>query len=76
MMSVKYRKCKVGYKFPKSQEQTKYLMYVDNIKILVKTDKELMSSIRIESQKIGIECGFETYALLIRKKINSLVSLF
>ena len=35
------RKCTVGYKFTKSQEKINHLMYMDDIKLFVKNEKEL-----------------------------------
>ena len=35
------RKCNYGYKFTKSQEKIKLLMYMDGIKLFAKTEKKL-----------------------------------
>ena len=51
---------KLGYKFTKSQEKVDYLMHMDDIQLFAKKEKELenlMQTIRIYSQKIGMECA-------------------
>ena len=45
-------------------------MYIDNIKLLAKKEKEvevLMQTIRIYSKDIGMEFGIEKCAILIMK---------
>ena len=64
------RKCTLDYKFTKSREKINHLMYMDNIKLLAKYDKELetlIQTISIYSQEMGMEFGVEKYAILIRK---------
>ena len=56
------RKCSVGYKFSKSQEKINHLMYLDDIKLFAKNEKELetlIHAVRIYSQDIGMEFGIE-----------------
>ena len=36
-----FKKCTVGYKLSKSQEKINHLMYMDNIKLFAKNEKEL-----------------------------------
>ena len=46
------------YKFTKSQEKITYFMYMDNIKLFAKLEKELetlIQTIKIYSQDIGME---------------------
>ena len=45
-------------------------MYVDDIKIFAKNEKELIQTIRMYSQDVGMEFGIEKYAVLIMKKEN------
>ena len=48
-------------------------MYMDNIKVFVKNEKELetqIETIRIYNKDIGIEFGIENWAMLIMKKVN------
>ena len=64
------RKCTSGYKLSRSQEKIKHPMYMDDIKLFAKKEKELetlIHTVRIYSQDIGIEFGIEKYALLIMK---------
>ena len=39
------RKCSAGYKLSKSQERISHLMYMDNIKLFAKNEKELETNI-------------------------------
>ena len=60
------RKCAAGYKLGRSQEKINYLMYMDDIKILAKNEKELetlIHAVRIYSQDIGMEFGIEKCAM-------------
>ena len=67
MMSLNdiLRKCTARYKLPKLQEKINPLMYMDDIKLFVKNQKELetlIHTVRIYSQGIGMEFGIETCA--------------
>ena len=56
------RKCTAGYKLSRSQEKINHLMYMDDIKLFAKNEKELetlLHTVRIYSQDIGIEFGIE-----------------
>ena len=58
------------YKRSRSQEKINHLMYMDDIKLFVKNEKELetlIHAVRIYSQDIGIEFGIEKCALLVMK---------
>ena len=64
------RKCTAGYRLISSQEKINHLMYMDDIKLLAKNEKELETLIhtfRIYSQDIGMEFGREKCAMLIMK---------
>ena len=64
------RKCTAGYKFSRSQEMINHLMYMNDIKLLVKNGKELetlIHTVRIYSQDIGMEFGIEKCAMLVMK---------
>ena len=64
------RKYTAGYKFSKSHEKINYLMYMDDIKLFAKNEKELGSlieTVRIYSQDIGMEFGIEKCAMLVMK---------
>ena len=57
-----HRKCTAGYKHSGSQEKINHLMYIDDIKLFAKNEKELETLIhtgRIYSQDIGMEFGIE-----------------
>ena len=63
-----FRKCKGGYKLTKSQEKINHLMYMDDIKLFAKNEKEfetLIQTERIYSQDIGMEFGVGKCAMLI-----------
>ena len=65
-----FRKCTAGYKHSKSQEKINHLMYMDDIKLFTKNQKELetiIQTVRIYSQNIGMEFGTEKCAMLAMK---------
>ena len=64
------RKCTAGYKLSRSQEKINHLMYMDDIKLFAKNEKELetlIHAVRIYSQDIGMEFGIEKCAMLVMK---------
>ena len=64
------RKCTAGYKLSRSQEKVNHLMYMDDIKLFAKNEKELESlihTVRIYSRYIGMEFAIETCAMLVMK---------
>ena len=64
------RKCTARYKLSRSQEKINHLMYMDDIKLFAKNEKEqetLIHTVRIYSQDIGIEFGIEKCAMLVVK---------
>ena len=64
------RKCTTGYKLNRSQEKINHVMYMDDIKLLAKNEKELetlIHAVRIYSQDIGMEFGIEKGAMLVTK---------
>ena len=64
------RKCTAGYKLSRSQEKINHLMYLDDIKLFVKDEKELetlIHAVRIYSQYIEMEYGIEKCAMLVMK---------
>ena len=65
------RKCTAGYKLSRSQEKINHIMYMDDVKLLAKQEKELETLIhagRIHSQDIGMEFGIDKYAMVVIKK--------
>ena len=68
------RKCTAGYKLSRSQERVNYLMYMDDIKLFAKNEKELetlIHTVRIYSRDIGMEFGIEKCAMLVMKSDNN-----
>ena len=64
------RKCTDGYKLRRSFEKINHLMYMDDIKLFAKNEKELgalIHTVRIYSQDIRMEFGIEKCALLVMK---------
>ena len=62
------RKCTAGYKLSRSQEKINHLMYIDDIKLFAKNEKELetlIHAVRIYSQ--DMEFSIEKCALLVMK---------
>ena len=65
------RKCKAGYKLSRSQEKINPLMYVDDIKLFAKNEKELetlIHAVRIYNQDVGMEFGIGKCAMLVIKR--------
>ena len=63
------RKCTTGYKLSRSQEINQ-LMYVDDIELFAKNEKELetlIHTVRIYSKDIGMEFGIEKCVMLVMK---------
>ena len=59
-----------GYKLIKTQEKINHLMYIDNIKLFAKNDKELETlilAVRIYSPDRGMEFGVEKCPILIMR---------
>ena len=64
------RKCTAGYKLSRSQEKINHLMYMGDIKLFAKNEKELetlIHAVRIYNQDIGMEFGREKCAMLVMK---------
>ena len=64
------RKCTDGYNLSRLQEKINHLMYMDDIKLFAKNEKELetlIHAVRIYSQDIGMEFSIEKCAMLVMK---------
>ena len=62
------RKCAAGYKLCRSQEKINHLIYMDDIKLYTKNEKELetlIHAVRIYSQDVGMEFSIGKCALLV-----------
>ena len=65
------RKFSAGYKLSKTQTKINDLMYMDDIKLFAKNEKELktvIKAVRIYCQDKGIEFIIEKYAMPIMEK--------
>ena len=62
-----HRKCTAGYKLSRSQENIKHLMYMVDIKLFAKNEKELETLMYTVRIYIGMEFGIEKCALLVMK---------
>ena len=63
MMSLNHilGKCTTRYKLSKSQEKINHLIYMDDIKLFAKNEKELetlIDTVRMYSQDLGMEFAF------------------
>ena len=64
------RKCTDGYKLSRSQEKVNHFMYMDDIKLFAKNEKEqetLIHTVRIYNRDIGMEFSIEKCAMLVKK---------
>ena len=64
------RKCKGGNKFTISQEKINHVMYINDVKIFAKNEKQpetLIQTIIICDQDIRIQFGIEKFMRLIKK---------
>ena len=62
-----HRKCTAGYKLSRSQEDINHLMYMDDVKLFAKTEKEqetLIHAVRIYSLDIRMKFNIEKCAML------------
>ena len=64
------RRCSAGYKLSRSQENVNHIMYMDDMKLFAKNEKELetlIHTVRMYSWDIGMEFGIEKCAMLVMK---------
>ena len=64
------RKCTAGYKLNRSEEKINHLMYMYDIKLFAKNEKELetlVHAVRMYSQDIGMEFGIDKCIMLVMK---------
>ena len=65
------RKYTAGYKQSKSQKKINHFMYMNDIKLFIKSEKELetlLQTVRIYSQDVGMEFDIEKCTMLIMKR--------
>ena len=68
-----FRKCTAGYKLSRSQEKINHLMFMDDIKLFAKNEKELetlIHAVRIYSQDIGMEFHIEKCSIRVMKSVK------
>ena len=64
------RKCTGRYNLTKSKEKINHLMYMDDLKLFAKNEKELetlIQAVRIYSHDIEMQYGIEKCAMLIMR---------
>ena len=64
------RKCTAVHKLSRSQENINHPMYMDDIKLFTKNEKQLetlLHAVRIYSQDIGMELSSEKWVMLVMK---------
>ena len=62
LLNHKLRKFTAGYKLSRLPEKTNHLMYMDDIKLFAKNEKEqetLIQAVRIYTSDIGMDFGIE-----------------
>ena len=62
---------KQGYEFAKNGEKINHLLYVDDLKLYAKNEKELDSlvhTVRVLSRHIGMDFGIEKCSMLVMKR--------
>ena len=70
-LSLILRKAKAGYEFSGSKVKINHLLFMDDLKLYSRNEKELDSlvqTIRIFSKDIGMEFGIEKCAMLVIEK--------
>ena len=70
-LSLILRKAKAAYEFSESKEKINHLLFMDDLKLYSKNEKELDSliqTVRLFSADIGMEFGIEKCAVLVMKK--------
>ena len=70
-ISLILRKAKAAYKFFGSKVKINHLLFMDDLKLYSRNEKELDSlvqTIRIFNKEIGMEFCIEKYAMLVIKK--------
>ena len=68
-----FRKCTAGCKLNRSKENINHLMYMDDIKLFAKNEKELetlIHTVRIYTQDIGVEFSIEKCTMLVMKSLK------
>ena len=63
-------KCTAGYKLSRSQDKNNHLMYIDDVRLFAKNEKELKTlihAVRIYIQDMAMEFGIEKFTMLVMK---------
>ena len=70
-LSLILRKAKVAYEFSESKEKINHLLFMDDLKLYSRSEKELdslLQTVRVFSEDIGMEFGIEKCAMLVMEK--------
>ena len=70
LLNLILRKGTARYKLSRSQEKINHLMYMNDVKLFAKNEKEietLIHAVKIYNKGIGIEFGIEKCAMLVMK---------
>ena len=70
-LSLILRKARAAYEFPESKEKINHLLFMDDLKLYSRSEKELDSlvqTVRVFSEDIGIQFGIEKCPMLVMDK--------
>ena len=76
LLSFILRKAKAAYEFSGSKEKINHLLFMDDLKLYSRNEKELDSlvqTVRVFSEDIGMEFGTEKCAMLVIEKERKIV---
>ena len=71
LLSLILRKAKAAYEFSESKEKINHLLFMDDLKLYSRSEKELdslLQTVRVFSENIGMEFGIEKCAMLVMEK--------
>ena len=70
-LSLILRKAKAAYEFSESKEKINHLLFMDNLKLYSRSEKELdllVQTVPVFIENIGMEFGIEKCAMLVTEK--------
>ena len=77
-LSLILRMVKAAYKFSESKEKINHLLFMDDLKLYIRSDKGLDSleqTVSVFSEDVGMEFGIEKCAMLVTEKEKIVKSL-